>query len=201
MKPFPITAHCLFSFYAFYCWLTQRGTCEVLSWHCWHPVWFYHMCLGWNVCWFSFALYIDVYKWLVWSLFLFSYAPVLRKDFVKQIIRQMMLQNPSNIHGHWVDWSTGLWSLLRVIKTKIKWDWRQTGSTWEIRFWITRLTANVCNYSRDGAGESVYNIMKDQFRNDPLSNVLIQLYRYLKASVRFHMVDQPTSITLITQCH
>lgn len=33
----------------FNCWLTQRQTCEVLSSHHWHPVWFYHMCLGWNV--------------------------------------------------------------------------------------------------------------------------------------------------------
>lgn len=42
-----------------YCWLTQRWMCEVLS--CWHPVWFYHMCLGWNV-WFSLALYMYAYK-------------------------------------------------------------------------------------------------------------------------------------------
>lgn len=58
--------HYVLLFLPFYSWSTQRGTCEVLGWSHWHPVWFYHMCLRWNL-WFF--LYIYVYKLLIWSFF------------------------------------------------------------------------------------------------------------------------------------
>lgn len=105
MRPFHITTHCPFSFAAFLI-VNRPKEGHVKSWVdiAWHPVWFYHMCLRWNV-WFSFALYIYVYKWLVWSLFLFPYVHVLI-GLCERNDTSMMLQNHPNIHGRWVDWST-----------------------------------------------------------------------------------------------
>lgn len=52
-----------------------------------------------------------------------------REDFVKQMTNQIMLRNRSYICGRWVDGSTGLRFLSGVILAKIKYNWRQNGST------------------------------------------------------------------------
>lgn len=68
MKSFPFSVHLSFChFLPFYCWLTQRGTCEVLSWRHWHLVWFYHMCLRWNSLLFFCSVHICIQ--MTWSLF------------------------------------------------------------------------------------------------------------------------------------
>lgn len=156
MRPFHITTHCPFSFAAFLI-VNRPKEGHVKSWVdiAWHPVWFYHMCLRWNV-WFSFALYIYVYKWLVWSLFLFSYVHVLigNDDFVKEMTHQWCYRIIP------ISTAAELIGALRVMKTKIKRDWRQTGSTWDIRLWSARETPNVSNYSSDRAGDSVYNMQR-----------------------------------------
>lgn len=89
---------------------------------------------------FHFALYIYVYKWQVWFM---SSCPCPYRKITNDVTESS--------YYTW-RWSTGLWSLLGVINTQIKWDWRQT--TWEIR-----------------AGYSVYDISRDQFKNYPVSNI------------------------------
>lgn len=57
----------------FYCWSTQRGTREVLSWRCYTR--FDSTTRAWDeTVDFHLLLYIHVSRWLGWSLFLFSYV-------------------------------------------------------------------------------------------------------------------------------
>lgn len=48
---------CLFSSAAFLLSIDPKMGRQVLSWHRWHSIWFYHMCLRWN-SYFAFSLYI-----------------------------------------------------------------------------------------------------------------------------------------------
>lgn len=125
MKSFLFSTFVFFSFSsAFYCWLTQRRTREVLSWRHWHLVWVYHMCLRWNVLLFLCSVHICIQ--MTWSFIMCS-CPY-QKRWCYWII---LISTSWSEHG-----STS-------IKTKIKWDWRPTDSEMYVKLQMCGSTAGV----------------------------------------------------------
>lgn len=87
--------------------------CEVLSRHCWHPVWFYHMCLRWTV-WFSFAF---VHICIQMTSLIFASVFICPCPYQKQFCETNDIKRRYRIILISTE-STELIEALRVIKTK-----------------------------------------------------------------------------------
>lgn len=93
---------------------------------------------AWDEIFDIFVMYIYVYRYWFQPLFLLLYVQSLiqmRTNYVSYVVRE-----PPQSSSSLCWFKRKFWSLHPIVKTKIKCDSSQIGSTWDICFWCAHQT-------------------------------------------------------------